>query len=80
MMQVLGAVRQLDLDFALLEPLHQTLELDVDDHPHLRPGEGVEHDDFIDAVQELGPELRAQRIEHLALRPCVERAFVGIAR
>ena len=33
--QVLGAIRQLDADLAILQPLHQPAQLDVDDRPHL---------------------------------------------
>ena len=76
--QILGAVGQLDVDLAILEPLHQAAQLDVDDRPHLLAAERVEEDDLVDPVEELRPEVRAQRLDDLRaarLRraPCCRR-------
>src|SRR5215472_15257223 len=65
--QVLGLRRELELDASLAEqPLH-ALELDLDDALDLRAAELVVDDDLVDAVQELGLEVGAQRLVHPAL-------------
>jgi hypothetical protein len=43
-------------------------ELDVEDAIHVRPAEGVEDHDVVDAVEELGTEPSAQLAEHCGLR------------
>src|SRR6185503_13125402 len=70
---VLRLAGQLDVDLAVFQPLHQAAQLDVDDRPHLLAGEGVEDDDVVHAVDELGTEVRAQRVHHLALHPFGQR-------
>ena len=62
------------MDLALLEPLHQPGELDVDDLLHVLAAERVEEDDLVDAVQELGPEVLAQGVHDLRARAFVDRA------
>ena len=42
----------------------QAAELDVDDLLQLLARQAVEDDDLVDAVQELGPEVLAQRLQH----------------
>src|SRR5580704_11785932 len=54
-------------DLAVLEQPVQTLELDVDDLAHILATEAMEEDDFIDAVQELGPEMPAHDAHHFLL-------------
>src|SRR5437667_6733118 len=62
----LRAVGQDNMDFALLEPLHESGQLDVDDSLHVLAAERMEEDDFVDAVQELRTEVLAQRDHHRA--------------
>ena len=69
---VLRPVGQLDVDLAILEPLHEAAQLDVDDLPHLLARQRVEEDDLVDAVEELRPEVLAQRVHHLAPRALVQ--------
>ena len=40
--------------------------------------ERVEEDDLVDAIQELGPEVLAQRLHHPAVRAFVDRAAICI--
>jgi hypothetical protein len=51
-----------DRDPALGEQLRHALELDVDDPVEVLAAELVEHDRLVDPVQELGLEVRAQRL------------------
>ena len=54
--QLACAVRQLEREAALGEPLVQPRELHPDDLAELLTRERLEHDDLVDPVQELGPE------------------------
>ena len=56
---LLRLVGQRDEDLPLFEPLQQTLHLDVDDGLHLLAIERMEHDDLVDAIDELGSEVPA---------------------
>ena len=58
----------------------QAGELDVDDPLHVLAAERVEEDDLVDPVQELRPEVRAQRVHHLAPRAFVDRAALAVER
>ena len=42
----------------------QAIELNLDDLAELVFGERVEDDDLVDAVEELGPEMLAQFVQH----------------
>ena len=57
-----AARRELERDLALGEPRADLLELQLDDLADLLERERVEHHDVVDAVEELGPERRAQRL------------------
>ncbi len=59
--------RELELDAAFDEQLLHALELDLDDVADLVAAELVEDDHIVDAVQELGLEVRAQRLVDAAL-------------
>ena len=61
--EFLGPVGELNLDFAIGEPLHQPAQLDVDDLLHVLARQRMEHDDLVDAVEELRPEVLAQGLE-----------------
>src|ERR1700693_2407918 len=54
-------------DLAVFQEPVQALELDVDDLAHILATEAMEEDDFIDAVQELGPEMPAHDAHHFLL-------------
>ena len=54
-------------------------ELDVDDRAQVLARERVEDDDLVDAVQELGPEVLAERLEHVALHGLVGVGIVAAA-
>jgi hypothetical protein len=41
--------------------------LEIDDRPHVRLRQPVEHDDLVEAVQELGPEMPAHHGHYLVL-------------
>ena len=60
-------------DPAFVESLLEPCELDVHDCAQLILGQRLEHDDVVDAVQELGPEVVAQnrhdRLAHVVERP-----------
>ena len=76
----LGGLERLGLDAETLtfELIDQTLRLQVDHFEHLAAGELVEHDDLVDAVEELGPEVLLQRIVDLLLHALVaHRGVVG---
>src|SRR5262245_734636 len=60
---VLRAVGQLERELAVLEALGESGELDVEDGPDLGLIQGVEDDDVVDAIEELGPEVTAQLVE-----------------
>ena len=54
------------------EPLAAAAELDVDDLPHVLAAERVEHDDLVDAVEELRAEVLAAALHHLAPHALVD--------
>src|SRR5258708_26045289 len=58
----LGGRGELDVDLPLLEPLRERLELELDDRFELLLGEAVEDHGLVDPVEELRPELPAQRV------------------
>ena len=64
---------------ACREPVPHAAELDVDDLPELRTVEPREEDHVVDAVQELGTEVRAQLTEHALAHPIPHRC-IGIRR
>jgi len=58
---------------------HHPLDQQVDDLGDLFLGQLVEHDDLVDAVQELGPEAALQVLVHLLLHLLVRDGLVGLA-
>ena len=52
------------LNIAFGEPLTQTAQLDVDDGADLLPAERMEHHEFIDPVDELGPKVLGDHLHH----------------
>src|SRR4051794_4440002 len=60
--ELLGRIGDLDLDALALEVLVQAGEHDVNDLQHVLLGEGLEDDDLIYPVEELGPEGTLQRL------------------
>ena len=68
---VLGFLRDLELDLLGVELVAHPREQQLDDHPDLLDLEAAEDDDRVDAVQELGPELRLELVEDLLLHPVV---------
>src|SRR5438093_9499864 len=69
--QLLRFLGEPDVDLPLFEALHQPGDLDVDDLLQVLAAERMEEDDFVDAIEELGPEVIAQGVHHLAARPFV---------
>src|SRR5688572_8618533 len=63
---------QLDMDLAILEPLQQAAELNVDDLLHMIEPERVEEDDLVNPVDEFRPEVLAQRLRDLPLHTFVQ--------
>src|SRR5207245_11758154 len=63
----LRAVRELHVDLSLLEPLHEAGNLDLDNLLQVLLAERMEEDDLVDAVEELGPEVRSQSIYDFTL-------------
>src|SRR5256712_2918442 len=61
---LLRPIGQLQLELLVGEQLGETSELDLDDLRQLVTTEAVEDDDFVDAVQQLRPQLRADRLPH----------------
>ena len=62
----LAAGGQVDRQVLRGEPPRQVGDEQVDDRRQLRLGQGVEDDDLVDPVEELGPELEPQRLRQLA--------------
>src|SRR5262245_8167901 len=60
---------------ALGQPVPQVLDLEVDYLFNLRQGEPAEQDDVIDAVEELGPEMRPELGQNLVPRLRVDLAI-----
>src|SRR5207247_7332599 len=60
--QRLRVVGEVARDLSLRKPLGEDLRLLLDDLHELRSHEVLEDDDLVDAVQELGPELTAERV------------------
>ena len=83
--RVVAAVRQIvargvgevEGEVAVGQPLLEPAELDVDDLPDVVALERVEDDDVVDAVQELGAEVLAQRLHHLVANRVVRAARGG---
>src|SRR5690242_13674211 len=71
---VFRGIGQADVNLALLESLQQSGNLDVDDALDVLTSKRMEEDHLVDPVEELGPEVRAQRIHDLTPRPLVEGA------
>src|SRR5690606_37761503 len=65
--QLLGRLGELHVHAPLRELLGQVGQHDVDDPPDVFLVQRVEHDDLVDAVQELGPERAAQLVHDLLL-------------
>src|SRR5437763_3892451 len=62
--QLLGRLSELQRDLALGESRPQRPQLDLDDALDLLQAERVEDDDLVDAVQELGSEMRPHRVHN----------------
>src|SRR5688572_7009153 len=60
--EVFRRVTELDRDFAVTQPLEQAAQLDFDDLANVFLLERVEEHDFVDAVDELRPEMGPQRL------------------
>src|SRR5439155_2292467 len=69
--QLPGARRELDPEVLLEEPSLQALQEELDDLLEVALRQGVEHDDLVDPVEELGPELGAERVGDLSLHGLV---------
>ena len=54
--------RELEVDLPILEPLGERPRLELDDRLELLLGQAVEDHDLVDPVEELRPELAAERI------------------
>ena len=50
----------------------QPAKLDLHDLLQVLLGQRVEHDDLVDAVEELGPEVMAQLLQHRLLHALVD--------
>src|SRR5512132_1899090 len=61
--QVVRPVGELEGEFALGEPCRESAHLDVDDLPKVLARERLEHDDLIDPIDELRPEVPADILE-----------------
>ena len=57
---------QHQFDFASRQAFLQTRQLDIDNAPHIVAPQTVKDDDFIQTVQEFGPEMRTNCIHHIA--------------
>src|SRR3546814_13218309 len=57
-------LRDRDADAALAEPLLQPAHLDLRDFPDLRLVQRMEHDDVVEAVDELRAEVRLHHAHH----------------
>src|SRR4029077_12460607 len=66
-------------DVTLGQPGPQSLELNLDDLLQVLPREAVEHDNFVDAAEKLGPELPAAHVEHFAFHPLIGFRIVAAA-
>ena len=69
----LAVARELQRKVLLGESPLEVCEQQLDDGGQVVVGQGVEHDDLIDPIEELGPELRPQDLGHLALHLLVRR-------
>lgn len=58
-----GLLGELDGDALRVQPTTRLLQQQVGDAPQLLVGELTEHDDLVDAVEELGPEVLPQRTQ-----------------
>src|SRR5208282_2855819 len=72
--QLVGFLRQGDLDFSLRELTAEVLKLQVDDLLDFLLAERVEDHDFIDAVQELRAEVLEKRLLNLPLQSLTQHA------
>ncbi len=59
---------ELDFDFPVGQSLHQPSQLDIDDLLDVIARQGVEEDDFVDAIEEFRPEVLPQGIRDLTPR------------
>src|SRR5438094_649605 len=75
--EVLGPVGEHELEVAVREPGLEPRELNVDDLPQVRAPEGMEDHHVVDAVQELGAEVLAERLQHLLLHGVVGTGVVA---
>src|SRR4051794_16239630 len=75
----LGVGGELEAEALALQLLDHPLDQQVDDLGDLFPGELVEDDHLVDAVQELGPEAALQVLVHLLLHLLVGDRLVGLA-
>src|SRR5665647_3973158 len=73
----LGGRRELDAHVAILEPRLDHGDQQIDDLLDLRLRELVEHDDLVDAVQELRTEMLLELVGDLRLHLLVPRLRVG---
>src|SRR6476659_7771546 len=67
-----GGVGHRYVNLPILEPAQQPFDLNVDNRLQLLAIERMEDDDLVAAVDELGPEVRAKRVEHLTLDALVD--------
>ena len=71
------AVRDVEFDPSIDQSCAQPFELQAHDALELRFGQGLEDDRLVDAIQELGPEVPPQFVEH---RGAHDRVFRAAAR
>ena len=70
-----GIGRQIEHDLALLEQFGQPHHLDIDNRPHFIALQAMEQDDFVDAVEEFGPEMGFDKAHHIVPHRLAVLAF-----
>jgi len=76
--EVTRFVGQLDPELPLFQAAEQRRQLNVDDLADLGPPERVEEDDVVDAVQELGLEMLAQRVQQLPPHALIQPGIAAL--
>src|SRR5207248_1787215 len=67
----LGGVGQLDANMAIFQAAAQAAQLNLHDLLQMLFTQGVEDNDFVDAVEELGAEMMAQFVQNTSLHSLV---------
>src|ERR1019366_10091369 len=63
-------------EVAASQPAGESIELDVDDVANLRRVEAVEDHDFVESVEELGPEYAPDFVHHRTLNELASRGGI----